>query len=76
MNRMFSLCAVLMVALPVAGAGLGAEGAGYGGEPLSLSFQDVEVRSVLKVLADFTGVNLVASDAVQGKVTLRLHEVP
>lgn len=76
MNRMFSLCAVLMVALPVAGAGLGAERAGYGGEPLSLSFQDVEVRSVLKVLADFTGVNLVASDAVQGKVTLRLHEVP
>lgn len=76
MNRMFSLCAVLMVALPVAGAGLGAERAGYGGESLSLSFQDVEVRSVLKVLADFTGVNLVASDAVQGKVTLRLHEVP
>jgi type IV pilus assembly protein PilQ len=76
MNRMFSLCAVLMVALPVAGAGLGVERAGYGGEPLSLSFQDVEVRSVLKVLADFTGVNLVASDAVQGKVTLRLHEVP
>jgi len=73
---MFSLCAVLMVALPVAGAGLGVERAGYGGEPLSLSFQDVEVRSVLKVLADFTGVNLVASDAVQGKVTLRLHEVP
>ncbi|MEC6744775.1 type IV pilus secretin PilQ [Pseudomonas qingdaonensis] len=65
-----------MVALPVAGAGLGVERAGYGGEPLSLSFQDVEVRSVLKVLADFTGVNLVASDAVQGKVTLRLHEVP
>ncbi|MCW2268646.1 type IV pilus assembly protein PilQ [Pseudomonas sp. JUb96] len=45
-------------------------------EPLSLNFQDVEVRTVLQVLADFSGVNLVASDAVQGKVTLRLHEVP
>jgi len=45
-------------------------------EPLSLNFQDVEVRTVLQVLADFSGVNLVASDAVQGKVTLRLQEVP
>ncbi|MDD2048042.1 type IV pilus secretin PilQ [Pseudomonas putida] len=46
------------------------------GELLSLNFQDVEVRSVLQVLADFSGVNLVASDAVQGKVTLRLQDVP
>jgi len=43
---------------------------------LSLNFQDVEVRAVLQVLADFSGVNLVASDAVQGRVTLRLQEVP
>ncbi|MFJ4452415.1 type IV pilus secretin PilQ [Pseudomonas sp. NPDC089392] len=48
----------------------------YQGEPLSLNFQDVEVRSVLQVLADFAGVNLVASDAVQGSVTLRLQDVP
>jgi type IV pilus assembly protein PilQ len=46
------------------------------GEPISLNFQDVEVRSVLQVLADYAGVNLVASDTVQGNVTLRLHEVP
>ncbi|MFQ6574745.1 type IV pilus secretin PilQ [Pseudomonas sp. UM16] len=46
------------------------------GEPLSLNFQDVEVRSVLQVLADFSGINLVASDAVQGRVTLRLQDVP
>lgn len=46
------------------------------GEPLSLNFQDVEVRSVLQVLADYAGVNLVASDAVQGSVTLRLEDVP
>ena len=76
MNRMFSLCAVLMAALLVPRSGVSLERAGYGGEPLSLNFQDVEVRAVLKVLADFTGVNLVASDAVQGKVTLRLHDVP
>nr|WP_167336609.1 MULTISPECIES: secretin N-terminal domain-containing protein [Pseudomonas] len=48
----------------------------YAGEPLSLNFQDVEVRTVLQVLADFSGVNLVASDSVQGKVTLRLQDVP
>ncbi len=48
----------------------------YQGEPLSLNFQDVEVRSVLQVLADYADVNLVASDAVQGSVTLRLQDVP
>ncbi|WP_087499730.1 type IV pilus secretin PilQ [Pseudomonas sp. SID14000] len=48
----------------------------YQGEPLTLNFQDVEVRSVLQVLADYAGVNLVASDAVQGSVTLRLQDVP
>ncbi|TLP58172.1 MULTISPECIES: type IV pilus secretin PilQ [Pseudomonas] len=45
-------------------------------EPISLNFQDVEVRSVLQVLADFGGINLVASDAVQGRITLRLDAVP
>lgn len=45
-------------------------------EPVSLNFQDVEVRSVLQLLADFAGVNLVASDSVQGNVTLRLQDVP
>ncbi|MFJ9993983.1 type IV pilus secretin PilQ [Pseudomonas putida] len=48
----------------------------YKGEPLSLNFQDVEVRAVLQVLADYAGINLVASDTVQGNITLRLHEVP
>ncbi|WP_081336978.1 type IV pilus secretin PilQ [Pseudomonas putida] len=48
----------------------------YEGEPLSLNFQDVEVRAVLQVLADYAGVNLVASDAVQGNVTMRLQDVP
>ncbi|MFJ4382953.1 type IV pilus secretin PilQ [Pseudomonas sp. NPDC089408] len=48
----------------------------YQGEPLSLNFQDIEVRAVLQVLADYAGVNLVASDAVQGSVTLRLQDVP
>ncbi|MFK0313128.1 type IV pilus secretin PilQ [Pseudomonas sp. NPDC090233] len=48
----------------------------YRGEPISLNFQDVEVRSVLQVLADYAGINLVASDTVQGNVTLRLQDVP
>lgn len=46
------------------------------GEPISLNFQDVEVRAVLQVLADYAGINLVASDSVQGNITLRLQEVP
>ncbi|MGN8259842.1 type IV pilus secretin PilQ [Pseudomonas sp. SMSB3] len=45
-------------------------------ELISLNFQDVEVRSALQVLADFADINLVASDSVQGQVTLRLHDVP
>ncbi|WP_438282607.1 type IV pilus secretin PilQ [Pseudomonas alabamensis] len=45
-------------------------------EPLSLHFQDVDVRAALQVLADHADINLVASDAVQGHVTLRLQDVP
>ncbi len=48
----------------------------YGGDKLSLNFQDIEVRSVLQLIADFTGLNLVASDTVQGSITLRLKSVP
>ncbi|MEP5230789.1 MAG: type IV pilus secretin PilQ family protein [Alloalcanivorax sp.] len=48
----------------------------YTGEKLSLNFQDIEVRSVLQLIADFTGLNLVASDTVSGRITLRLQNVP
>lgn len=48
----------------------------YAGEKLSLNFQDIEVRSVLQLIADFTSMNLVASDSVNGKITLRLQNVP
>ncbi|MBV1897816.1 MAG: type IV pilus secretin PilQ [Cycloclasticus sp.] len=48
----------------------------YTGEKLSLNFQSIEVRSVLQLLADFTDMNLVASDSVGGSVTLRLNNVP
>lgn len=48
----------------------------YTGEKLSLNFQDIEVRTVLQIIADFTGFNLVASDDVQGSITLRLKNVP
>ena len=49
---------------------------GYSGEKLSLNFQNIEVRAVLQLLADFTGLNVVASDSVQGNITLRLKNVP
>ena len=48
----------------------------YKGEKLSLNFQDIEVRSVLQLIADFTDLNLVASDTVSGNITLRLQNVP
>lgn len=48
----------------------------YVGDKLSLNFQDIEVRSVLQLIADFTDFNLVASDTVGGKITLRLQNVP
>lgn len=51
-------------------------GVGYGGEKLSLNFQNIEVRSLLQVIADFTNFNIVTSDNVTGSVTLRLKDVP
>lgn len=48
----------------------------YTGERLSLNFQEIEVRAVLQLLADFTGLNLVVSDSVGGSITLRLKNVP
>ena len=48
----------------------------YTGETLSLNFQDIEVRKVLNLIADFTNLNLVASDTVGGNITLRLQNVP
>ena len=49
---------------------------GYSGEKLSLNFQNVEVRAILEVLAEFTGLNIIASDSVAGNLTLRLKDVP
>lgn len=48
----------------------------YSGEKLSLNFQNIEVRAVLQLIADFTGLNIVTSDTVQGNLTLRLKDVP
>ncbi|WP_332813391.1 type IV pilus secretin PilQ [Ramlibacter sp.] len=52
------------------------QGPGYTGEKLSLNFQNIEVRSLLQVIADFTNFNIVTSDSVSGAVTLRLKDVP
>jgi type IV pilus assembly protein PilQ len=48
----------------------------YSGDKLSLNFQNIEVRAVLQVLADFTGLNIITSDTVTGNLTLRLKDVP
>ena len=52
------------------------QGQGYAGEKLSLNFQNIEVRALLQVIADFTNFNVVTSDTVTGNVTLRLKDVP
>jgi type IV pilus assembly protein PilQ len=52
------------------------QGVGYNGQKLSLNFQNIEVRSLLQVIADFTNFNIVTSDSVSGSVTLRLQDVP
>lgn len=52
------------------------QGPNYAGEKLSLNFQNIEVRSLLQVIADFTNFNIITSDTVTGNVTLRLKEVP
>ncbi|MBC3484829.1 secretin N-terminal domain-containing protein [Pseudomonas kermanshahensis] len=69
MKRLW-IAAAFVLSIPLATA------APTRGEPLSLNFQDVQVRAVLQVLADHAGVNLVASDSVQGNITLRLQDVP
>ncbi len=52
------------------------QGLGYNGEKLSLNFQNIEVRAVLQVIADFTGLNIITRDTVGGSLTLRLKDVP
>lgn len=48
----------------------------FTGDKISLNFQEIEIRAVLQLLADFTGLNIVANDSVQGNVTLRLDDIP
>lgn len=52
------------------------DGKQYKGEPISLNFQDIEVRAVLQIIAEFTHTNIVVSDGVVGNITLRLDNVP
>ena len=57
-------------------AGKPKSASGYTGEKLSLNFQNIEVRAVLQVIADFTSLNIITSDTVSGNLTLRLKDVP
>lgn len=52
------------------------EGTGYRGEKLSLNFQNIDIRALLNVIADYTKLNIIASDTVQGSITLHLTDVP
>lgn len=66
---------VLPVSAGSAAAGL-PEGKNYGGQRLSLNFQNIDVRTALQVLAEHSGVNIVASDTVSGQLSLRLKDLP
>ena len=48
----------------------------YAGAPMSMNFQNIEVRTALQIVADFTGLNIITSDSVTGSLTLKLHKVP
>jgi type IV pilus assembly protein PilQ len=67
---------VVEVKSPKVDPGKLTQGPGYNGQKLSLNFQNIEVRSLLQVIADFTNFNIVTSDSVAGAVTLRLQDVP
>ncbi len=67
---------VLEVKSPESSQQIGSVDGEYIGDKLSLNFQDIEVRAVLQLIADFTGLNMVASDTVSGNLTLRLKNVP
>lgn len=66
----------ISVKRPVENAVVKRNAQNYSGKKISLDFQDIEVRRVLQLLADFTDVNLVAADSVQGQITIRLKDVP
>jgi type IV pilus assembly protein PilQ len=61
---------------PLIDANKVSQGVGYTGEKLSLNFQNIEIRSLLQVIADFTNFNIITSESVSGNVTLRLKDVP
>ncbi len=48
----------------------------FTGAPMSMNFQNIEVRTALQIVADFTGLNIITSDSVTGSLTLKLHKVP
>jgi len=70
--RWWVLCAWLQV-LPSLGQPIKPA---YVGAPMSMNFQNIEVRTALQIVADFTGLNIITSDSVTGSLTLKLHKVP
>ena len=75
-DNLFTLELKPQVRQEAAAQGIFDEQREYTGERLTLNFQDLETRAVLQLIADFSGLNIVVSDTVQGSVTLRLQNVP
>jgi type IV pilus assembly protein PilQ len=72
LNNLFSLIVAEKVKVP----GYLGESGDFSGKAISLNFQDISVRTVLQIIADYNGFNLVTSDTVEGSITLRLDGVP
>ncbi|MFY8179904.1 MAG: hypothetical protein ACOVKR_10860, partial [Limnohabitans sp.] len=75
--RMVCRCLMLCVFLPLQVLAQSTQSKkAFVGEPISMNFQNVEVRSALQILAQFTGLNVVAADSVNGSLSLHLQQVP
>ncbi len=72
LNNVFSLTVTKKEKVP----GYLADSGDFSGRAISLNFQDIPVRTVLQIIADYNGFNLVTSDTVEGNITLRLDGVP
>ena len=76
MNGYWRVISVLLCVGSLAGYCQESKPPVYTGAPMSMNFQNIEVRTALQILADFTGLNIITSDSVTGSLTLKLHKVP
>lgn len=75
-HTVYQLSNQLIIELKEKKKGFSTDAPVFKGEKLSLNFQNIEIRTVLQVIAEFTGKNIIVSDTVSGNITLKLKNVP